>query len=841
MRVLDILENLSPLDTNRIGTQNLRPISWNDHMPNQVTAIKQNLKRHTLVTGRTSSGRQTGGSAWTGEMGNEWTQELDQAILAWKRSINLQVPPHRENSPLELTSPPTLKQLDIDYLQKRELTNDGFLKSGEQRRTVTTKGPFEGFTYEKKISGTVEDATDTNSMLEAVGPSAWWRIACEIKDSQLSQDGESWLETTDTAEVGRVVRDLFLHIYSRDRGMTFSDEAWQTTFDRKARDAIAVYLDGEERIASGSITISSQAQFEKYSNMAIKLWEKDTDKTQQTQQQANVGDVPTTASTLQEPDIRAIATALNKAFENQLTAALPGGRSFYNDKEAIATQLAKMQSAKDYDDIAAMYQQLFNEKLHERFYSELDMNDYATYFVSRLIAIQKIAPGFLQASINFGQEDTIETEYEGKTYKISKNQRSTHPQGLQHFVSNYNGYDVIVVDGIYRAAIQSTGGVLPDFDAPPAAESIQEAQILFINTINTTYPEMVAFYARTEPFDAASVDLGGARLKNIIQDAARLMASPEDARRYITEQIADDRGWLTGEDGGEAGANIYFDSKYIAEGNSDRPFEVLDADQETELDGGETDLQSQILDNDPAVVRAAIDELLQEQNGRDMYENIYRQSASSGMFLDKLPTMGDDKNDITAFITASTNSNSPILRVATKYGLAIAAPQVCAELFRDAIKGIGTDEDIINALVNQIKNREDYEFIDERYKKLPGVDDSLIDDLASEQLFSSFGNGWYARLANIIGSPEKVEEVRVELDRRIGEALSDLEADTSIEHIENIKSLTKGRQFRNNEDQLGLVIDRLDRILDDMLDPDAPEYIALVDYRRQLAEVADKL
>ena len=113
MRVLDILENLSPLDTNRIGTQNLRPISWNDHMPNQVTAIKQNLKRHTLVTGRTSSGRQTGGSAWTGEMGNEWTQELDQAILAWKRSINLQVPPHRENSPLELTSPPTLKQLDL--------------------------------------------------------------------------------------------------------------------------------------------------------------------------------------------------------------------------------------------------------------------------------------------------------------------------------------------------------------------------------------------------------------------------------------------------------------------------------------------------------------------------------------------------------------------------------------------------------------------------------------------------------------------------------------------------------------------------------------------------------
>jgi len=846
MRVLDILENFSPLDAGQIGTQNVRPISRTDHMPNQVIAIKQNLKRHTLVTNRTQQGPQLGGKAWSGTESGEWTQALDNALLAWKKSINLQTPPYRIDSPLSTTTPPTLRAIDIDFLQKRELTRNGLLKSDESRRTIQTKGIFDGFTYEQKIPGKVEDAIDTNTMLEAVGPSAWWRIATEIEESKRSSPGDSWLDKTSKEEVSRIVQELALYIYTRDRDMTYSDEAWQTTFDRKARQTTAVYADGtEEQIASGSITIRPDQQFTKYSNMAIKLWEKDNIKLQARQDEVDRAEnTATTSSTLDDTTLRAMATALNKAFENSMVAALPGGRSFFNDIEAIAAQLRNLNTAKDFDDLATIYQQMFNEELHERIHSELSKEDYASIFVSRMIGIQRIAPSFLHASINFAQNTEVETNYEGNTYTISKEDKVGLQSELDHHVTNYNDYNVIVVDGIYRKAIETSGGVMPDFDVAAEPEQIRDAQVLFINVINTSYPEMVAFYVRAEPFDAASVDLGGARLKNIINDAAKLMTSPDDARRYITEQIADDRGWLTGEDGGEPGANIYFDEKYLAEGLNDRNFPVLSADDKAELDGAETQLSDQILSSDEATVRAAVDELLQLPDGEEKWKNIYR-DAAPGTWLDLLPTMGDGKNDVKEFIENATNSNSPILRVATTYDLAVAAPRAMAELFKDAMKFAistgGTDEDLITALVAQIKDREDYELIDERYKQLPGVNDSLIDDLASEQLFGMFGYGWDGQLASIIGEPERLEAIRVELDSETIDALQDLENDPSIEHIEAMKRRTSNNAIKSNEDQLELIVDRLEATLGGFANTGSAEYVMLMDYYRELKEALDEL
>lgn len=845
MRVLDIItENVSPLQTGRIGTQNLRPISQNNHMPNQVVMIKQALKRHRLIVSRNASGRQEGGMAWTGDETEDWSPALNEAIRNWKRSINLQVPPHRENSPLEISNPPTLKDIDIEYLEQRRLDSRGLLVGDNARQPVVTRGPLEGLTYEREIPGTRDDAIDTSSLLNAVGHSAWWRICTEILDYNNSSDGVSWLDTTDSQEVGAETRNLFLRVYNQNN-MPFASEAWLTDFNRIAGRAMATYLDGSQQpIAYAEEVAPDTAEiFDYYADMAEKLWEKDRAKEQERDRQRDTGEsfATTTTATLSDAELRTIANNLNDAMENKTLAVLPGGRGFFNDKEAIQVLLARLGSAKDWDDLSNIYESLFSEKLHERLYEELDKPDYLSIVTSRLIGLRRCAPSILHASINFAQEENIQTDYEGKTYKILKEM----PIGGDHAIENYNGYDAIVIDGIYRAAVQSTGGMLPDFDAAPADEKIDEARLVFINTINTTYPEMVAFYVRAQPFDQASVDLGGARLNTIIEDAARLITSPDEARRFITDQVKADRAFLTGEDGGEPAANIYFDEKYRGEGLADREFERLSADAEVELNGGEETFQDRLLSSDAQEVRAAVDELLQEQDAEQMYVNIYRDTAASGKFLDMAENMGDGENDVKEFVLSSTNSNSPLLRIATTIGLAKAAPAVMAELFHDAITAgliAGTDEDLMDGLVAQLKTREDYELVDERYRNAPvNAGDSLIDDVAGEQLSSQFGYGWYGQLARLIGDEARVEALRVELEPDMIDAIQDVEANPTMDHINKLQSKLDSRNFRSNEDQLELVIDRLTAALEDFQDTSSAEYLALYDFVQTLQEAYDNL
>ena len=57
MRILDVItENQAhPLESVRTGRGNLAPLSRNNHAPNQVVAIKQELARHRLVTARNAA------------------------------------------------------------------------------------------------------------------------------------------------------------------------------------------------------------------------------------------------------------------------------------------------------------------------------------------------------------------------------------------------------------------------------------------------------------------------------------------------------------------------------------------------------------------------------------------------------------------------------------------------------------------------------------------------------------------------------------------------------------------------------------------------------------------
>ena len=856
MRVLDIItESRTPLDIVNL-TISIHGLSRRNHLPNQVTAIKQELRRHRLVTdfNQRSGQRTLGGMAWTGPIDEEWTEELDAAIIAWKRSINFQLS-GRADRPLALPGGAVITRQDLRTLQNVELGTDGLLDSNTQGnlapRITTARGQGEGQTYRPgHIPGTRQDVIDdpsVSSLIAAVGFSAWYRISAEMVESKRSTDGESWLASTPSRQAGEEIHnEMFMAFYSDQFPMTAQ---WLQNINRRARRTTAVYADGTEQPIDVTLALSPNPPvpdiFDYYTNMARRLWEKDAQENQEAQATADeVQANPVSAQTLDDTTLRAMAAQLVEGFENDLWAILPGGRGVDNDIDVITAVLGRLRTSADFDNFARIYSEVGEGNvLHEDLYQELSKEEYMSIVQPRLLAIRRIAPKLIHSNINFGDGENVEVEYEGRTYRVLAQRDNLNNPVIERY-NGENDYDAIVIDNILRLAVEQSGGTLPDFDTPVSDEDLAQVKLLFINTIQNTYPEMVPFYINAEPFDGASVNLGGMRLRGILDDTARMGGDEAAIGAYITSEIADDRDWLIGTDDQEPAANIRFDERYRPEGLNNREFPTVSADQDVTLNANEEEIFENLKSTQPSIVNEAVDALLQSDNPAEMWDNIYRRSAAANQYLDESENLGGGETDIREFLTGSTNSNSPILRIATEIGLPLAAPRICAKLFYDAGSGrtLRTDEETIDALIAQIRDRNDYETIDERYRQLPRTEDSLIDDLASEQFQGLWGGGWYRRLATIIGDERRVDMIRVELDRRIMDALEDVESNPTPETVQQLRSrIDREGEFRSNEDQLELVIDRLQEIIDDLDDDTTPVGVVLVDLNNYLQELYDNL
>lgn len=851
MRVLDIiLENNNPLFNLRTTIGAAGSVNRRNSDSSKTSYIQQQLARHRLVTGIRNGQFVLGNMAWTGSIDGQWTAQLDSAIPAWKRSINLQLT-GTPDRPLEVnTTSPGILGSDLKYLVNTELGSDGLLDANQRGNPAYTPGDqpgiSAGFTYTPGvIPGTRQEvAADPTgrTLYNAVGESAWYRIAAEILEYENSRDGVSWLASTPPTERARLITSKKTQTFERNVGPQITGQ-WLSNINNYADNAMATYADGSTQPIDISKVFSSPQVvdvFDYYSEMATKLWEKDRQLSAQARQNANtVTQTPVSGEVLGEVDLRAIATQLNNAFKNDLTAAFPGGRSFSNDAEAIQSILARLRTAADFDNLSQIYSQLYSgEVLHERLWEELEKDEYMSIVVPKLLAIRRIAPRIIYTSIEFGDADNVQAEYDGSRYRVMKELGSSG----QPIIQGYNGpndYDAITIDGILKAAVETSGGTLPDFDAPIDDEARAEAQLAFINTVQNTYPEMVAFYVHAEPFSSASVDIGGARMRGIIDDAARMGGNQAAMASYISQEILSDREWLLGTDEVEPAANIRFDDRYRSEGIRGREFPTVSADEDVELNANEEEIYENLKSTQRTVVLSAVDAILQSENPEQMWENIYRQAASDGLWLDKAANMGDGRSSIEEFLNGN-DDGSPIVRVARSIGLPITAPRVAAEMFYDAGRGrtMRTDEDTINNLIGQIRNRYDYELIDERYRALS--DDSLIDDLASEQIQGIWGGGWYKQLAAIIGDEDRLELIRVELDRGIMDALENVERAPTSENIEALSRAADDNSFKNNEDQLEIVIDRINSVLDDM-DATTPESLLLENLRDALQATLNNL
>jgi hypothetical protein len=841
MRILDVItENQTPLSVlNTIGSR-VNNINARNHQPNQVTWIKQNLARHRLVTGYRNGIPVPGNMAWTGPIDAQWTPTLDAAIVAWKTSINIQVSGNT-NGPLEVNaaSPGIVKQ-DLQYLETTELGRTGLIRAGQDgtpaRANINSGGLLDGQTYQPGfIPYGVDHVKNTFTLAEAVGFSAWFRIAWEYLETKNSTDSESWSATQGPDEAGRLATISMNNAFYRD--LTATPSAWLTNVGREIspRTLNVTYADGStEPFIMPSPNPKLDKIYEYYTNMAKRLWEKDRQNDAQARQTADtVAQSPVSGVVLDESSLRAMAAQLNNAFKNDLVAIIPGGRPFSNDVEAIQSILSGLRTATDFNNLSQIYSQLYNgEILHERLWEELEKGDYMDIVVPKLLAIRRIAPRIIHTSINFGDGDSVETEYNGETYEV---QSAIGPNG-QPVIEGYNGpndYNVIIIDEILRAAVASSGGTLPDFDTPVDDAARTEAQLAFINTIQNTYPEMVPFYIHGEPFSNASVNIGGARLRGIIEDAARMGGEQIAMTSYITQEIISDRDWLIGTDDTDPAANIRFDERYLPEGIRGRDFPAVSADDDVVLNANEEEIYENLRSPQASVVQAAVDALLQSDEPAQMWENIYRESAP-GLWLDEATNMGNGERSIEEFLNGR-DDGTLIVRIAREIGLPVAAPRVCAKMFNDAIKGAGTTEETIDALIAQIQNRYGYELIDERYRQLPGVDDSLIDDLASEQVQGMWGGGWYGQLAAIIGDEGRLELIRAELPRRVMDALQDVERSPSNDTIEALRRAISREDL--TEDHMSLVVERLQNMAEDM--DESPEQILISNFVNELTGEAE--
>ena len=846
MRVLDIItENQNPL-TNLTTTMGAASsINRLNARPNQVTYIKQQLARHRLVTAyNPSTGQRTlGNMAWAGPIDQQWTPELDRAITAWKRSINLQVS-GTERRPLDVNpNAPGIIRQDLQYLTGTELGSDGLLDVAGSGNLATAApsnpGQLSGMTYSETIPGTREQVADddiTQTLYDAVGWSAWYRISAEIEESRNSRGGESWLANTPPEQKGQAILNRMNRTFDRNRTALVSGQ-WLSNVKRGAGNAVATYADGTTQpidpTASGSGLSPSPTAvelFDYFSNMALKLWEKDRQNSAEARQtSADVAARPVSTTTLDDVTLRTMATQLVEAFRNRLRGLLPGGRGFYNDVEAIQTILGQLRTATDFDNLSNIYTEVSGGMiLHEALYEELERDDYMQIVVPKLLAIRRISPRILYTNINFGDADEISVEYNGRTYKIQQQVGSNGEPVIQGY-DRPNDYNVIIIDSILRAGIEVSGGNMPDFDTPADDEAVSEAQLAFINNIQITYPEMVPFYVRAEPFDGASVNIGGARLRGIIEDAARMGGNQAAMSSFIVQEILNDRTWLIGDENTEPAASIRFDERYATEGLANRDFPVVSADDDVELNASEEEIFEDLKSTQESVVRQAVDTLLQSDDPAQMWENIYREAAP-GLWLDEAANMGNGQRDVKEFLTGR-DPGTNIIRIARGINsLAIAAPRVCAKMFYDAGRGrLGTDEETIDALIAQIRDRYDYEMIDERYRQVGG-DDSLIDDLASEQFQGLWGGGWYGALAAKIGDNRRLELIRAGLPRRVMDTLQDVERSPNNDTIQNLRRAI-GREDLT-EDQMSLIVERLQDTVSDM--EESAERLLLINFIGEL-------
>lgn len=744
--------------------------SQTSHTDGQAQEIKHYLSRHTLVTGYRDNEPQYGGQAYIGPIDDNWGNDLSQAILRWKRSVNLQIEfADLDIRPLDVAGPGVINEGDIRFL-RANLNNDGTIRfSGLPRRSQRTNAPpFSENNYVPELASPTGAGIETVEQMvrDGIGWSGWYRLAIAVFELM---GGDMTSNQDKNAFAVPFIEEVYKH-FNR-----YNAEPWIENWNTRCLgNQRRVVFDTNLRV---DIRDNPREIYEKFAPVLERLWQEDLDRRADAASENEAG--RSGELTITNPEnLTAIATALHEAMDG------PG-----TDEEAIGEQMALLRSTADWEAVSLEYNRLFSKTLHEELYSELasgvsgDLNDYTAYVSSNLMRIRRINHLLLHSMLNFGTEDSIEVQIDGTSYQIQRERVDG-----KVVIQGYSEHDDIIIDSILRAGLEAQGTEVPsNLEVETTADQRNNAKSAFLAAIEMEYPELSAWYAFADPFNDPEknpglADIGGARLNGIVSQSAQMLAvgSGFDAViNFIKQEISSDRAWLigTGEDNPGV-ANITFAPQYGAEGSGTRWLPEASPGSDITLDEEEEQLLEALLGGVDNEIDQAVSTILSGSDKIERYIRLYDVAADQrGKYLDS--ELGND-DTILNHLKDRQDDNSVIMRFVRQLRTPVAAPREMAKLFVKAAEGdeyfwglftAGTDDDLMAILINNIRGLSDYNRVDYRYRELSSSNNSLLEDMGDEEWIQSFGDSYYNQLAARIGR-QQIDTVLAQVSSRLRTAIN---------------------------------------------------------------------
>ena len=835
-----------------------------------VIELKTQLRRHQLqIANQPPNPNQL---AWMGPMDGEWTQALSDAIIVWKKSINLQEPSAR----LDVTTP-ELSPRALQYLVSKKLYDTPPVKGllyksagGDAEPKDYKKFMWSGRTFDvgHQITTATSEIKTTKDFLLAIGESGWIAILDDfiktIGRNAFSGDAETRSQAKQLVALMKVVEAKQMNhpviwlkawedeVLLRDGVKLQATLASGNDMHYSPRQAPGyVEIGGLSGGGTGkkrtTVELGAQQLYEYFKTLATGILAKykasmDASKPQ-VDPETGEEVVPTMPEQKQKVWVRKMQEALYQGFYEFVPFVSD------NDEKSVKELMRQVGSASEYDILTAKYNETFGTDLNEDLAKELDDEFYASYVARPLRLLNRIRPIMLHSSIPFGESDNVTVTVDGVTYKVFKERKNGSE--VQVFQRRRLIKNVILQDTILKEAIESKGGSIPDIIKKPAEEFLQPAAETVIAAVQSEAAFMVPYYVGSTPFDKMTdPTMGIKRLKGLQEQAARMFQNGMDENaifQFVKAESIEDGKWLISTE------SVHWDAQW-KNVNNNRIAELDGILDDIEATDDQKSLVARLHKEDTRV--EAMQEILAEPSVETFYEEIYRIFYNEhGTHFDEF-VLNKKTDQIVDYVeNASQFEDQALNSIVEKVRLAKAAPAMLAKTFEQSLTrgwwGLtDNDEDLAFALTLQIENPEDYALVNEWYKK-NGNANSLIDDLD--------GSEW-----DVIGEGEAVERLkkklgiratriaRSDMDPQLENLLQKALENPNTDTLEDIKTMLDrnrtGLFTQTNDDGKPTVLDQKQvaafySVLNDIspnLLKESPEAEMLFDLLDKMIEIVEK-
>lgn len=763
----------------------------NPGAPGTVAELKRQLQKFQLEFDNQPPNPQQ--KAWIGDMSDEWSQALTDAVIQWKTSILRQDPNARVDVRTPEFSPQEIQILLNSRLYGPGSPNEGLLiMDGGQAGTNDPLPTWTGRTLDLSfvIDTPVGNIETTRDMLAAISFNGW----AVILDELLNKKG-SILQSANVQKIARLEKEMYAYQNAHPRIwlQSWEDDILQNDGERLK----ATFANGNEKYfhpLHGGVQVNlggrkelSQklyAYFKELGNGLLRKYEANAQANQA--RAAGEGEPETVVNNLSEQQVNVWAIEMKNALAEGWISFIPGVDGI--DETSVKDLMNQLKTPDDWNNGSARYQDLVNEDLAQRLADALTDEDYESIVFRPLASIGRINHNLLHSSIVFGlSTDSLNVEYENDTFTIMKAREANKvivKKGSKQIKN------AVLIDDLLRIAIEETGGSVPDFNVDTSPESIELANTILIAAIQEFAPWMVPYYVKATPFDeSTNPQMGVNRLRGLSEKAAQLVANglkEPSIFDWIGGEIKEDADWLVDTKA------VHFDKKWAEDEGSlglGAYGNILD-----DIDAA-TDEEKALLDriHREETRMDAFAELANTNDLASRYERIYRLfKQEHGETIDQ--RIFEKKTDqLTEFVMNGTPINDEgFALIMSDLGASKAAPFTMAKIFEEAMLGpwwtawIGTDEEKIQKLVSMISDPEDYTLINEYYKALGNGD--LIDDIDSEYLTIFGETDEINRLKAILGIRGS-ELATADLDPGLLRELTELGTDQSTAKLERIKDI----------------------------------------------------